>query len=174
MTFKRLIEFTKLLAITTLLSILILSCGKENNTGGSLSRSTSVTAVGSSSSMINTILNENKCSSGYGRIVVSIPLEMNVPTNQTYVGVTSEGDVAIVTNNNGQPTLQAHICGRTIVGNGEGRLLGNPTIGQSQRCKVNEITAAQIELPASYEGMPSIYLEFRPINYFRGSSLCTY
>lgn len=93
---------------------------------------------------------------------------INVAVGASYVGVTSEGDIATVYNDGKGPIMVADICYRDSVNKEYGQLIGNLIINNSLNCQVDEITQAQIVLP-SKEG--SLYLLFRPI-YFTGSSLC--
>ena len=166
------------MALIILLAFTFVSCG-ANNTSGTGRRSArdngannaGIAGFGTSSPHIQTVMAENPCVSGQGRVTVTLPLQMNVATNQTYVGVTSEGDVAVISNQ-GQPAMTMYICQRYSLGQGQGQLLGNPAIASSPNCQVNEITAATVALPPAMQGLPPLYLMFRAIYYGRGSSLC--
>jgi hypothetical protein len=106
------------------------------------------------------------CQFGGGRIATPpIPLQLSVALNALYVGVTSEGDVAVVTSSNGQGVLNTFVCNRGIQA-GAGSLMGNPVVNKSYFCAVDEITAARMVLPGN------LILNFRAIQYGRGSRLC--
>lgn len=96
--------------------------------------------------------------------------DMNVAIGDVFVGVTSEGDIASVTNDGSGPVMTLSICSREIIENGVGELLGNPIVNKSFNCQVDEISSAMVEMPSKYGA--SLYLRFRPI-YFSGSSLCS-
>jgi hypothetical protein len=160
--------------MTVLFGLLILvSCGKDNRSGQS---NTSVginpigPGVGVTNPYVGTVMNEYPCLSGMPRTTVQIPLNMTVAVGGTYVGVTSEGDVALVSSNGGQGIFTAYICGRTSAANGTGSLLGNPVINRSYNCQIDEVTSAAMNLPTLYGG--TLRLNFRPIYFPPGSSLC--
>ena len=109
------------------------------------------------------------CLNGQQRIGVGIGLNMSVAVNATYVGITSEGDIAIVSSSGGQQAiLSAYVCMRQEFGNGQ---LAQPqvagqraAVGRSLAgCLVDEVSAATLQLP-TYNGYP-LTLNFRPIHY---------
>jgi hypothetical protein len=126
--------------------------------------------LSTSSPVIGRLLQENPCRVGNGqRIPVSIRLNINVAANQTYAGVTSEGDIAIVTNQGNGAVLTAQICARQSAQSGQGSLMGNPVLNHSPNCQVNEISSASMQLPGV---MGTVYLFFVPVYYDNNSSLC--
>lgn len=93
---------------------------------------------------------------------------INVAVGSSYVGVTSEGDIANVYNNGSGPLMALQICHRKGIKRTAGKLLSNPIINNSFSCQVDEITAATVDIPTE---TGSLLLQFKPI-YFSGSSLC--
>jgi hypothetical protein len=156
------------------MSMILASCG-QNNTSGTGSRNggsnpnNQIGTLSTSSPVIGRLLQENPCRVGNGqRIPISIRLNINVAANQTYAGVTSEGDIAIVTNQGQGAVMTAQICARQSAQSGQGSLMGNPVLNHSPNCQVNEISSASMQLPGV---MGPLYLFFRPI-YFGGTQLC--
>lgn len=99
----------------------------------------------------------------HGRYTVSQPVG-NTGGYGSYVGVTSEGDVAVIQNG----TLTMYICPRADYANGQGQITQQPIVNVTNGCVVNEITAMDIQIP----GRNGIYmLGFRPI-YFNNNNAC--
>ncbi len=171
-------KFKKLLFMFTLISLVAVGCGR-NNVSGTKSRNNGLPGVGgigvggvgglgTSSPLAGIVLQENPCISGAGRMLANIPLTMmtNVAINSTYIGVTSEGDVATITNMGQGPILTLHLCQRPGLTSGQGQLTQNPVINSSRYCRVDEITAASVVLQSTM-GMP-YSLNFRALHF--GSS----
>lgn len=110
---------------------------------------------------------QSPCANGQQRIGLQLPLNLSVSYTGTYIGITSEGDIALVTNNGGGGAIMsAYICFRPEFGNGQGgqpQLSRNPVINRSLYCQVDEITAASMYIQ-TYIGYP-LTLNFRPIHY---------
>jgi hypothetical protein len=160
--------------LVILLAFAIAGCGKKNQSGKSSVPGPGVWNNLGSTSVSNpyasTVINENPCMSGLPRSTIQVGLNMQVAVGGTYIGVTSEGDVAIVTSSNGQGVLTAYICGRSSAASGQGQLTGNPVINRSYNCQIDEITSARMILPSAYG--PQLVLNFRAIYFGHGSSLC--
>ncbi len=140
--------------------------------------------------LLNVVASENPCRTtgggygyGYGqqpyqnsnaRTVVAIPLQgINVNAGSLYVGVTPEGDIAVVSNTNGGPRMELHLCARPDL-TGQGQLMANPVLNSSQRCPIGEITASDVMLQSSAGAQPYI-LKYAPIHIpgtDRYSSIC--
>lgn len=169
--FKKSILTTTIMGAVMLL--LLTSCGKDNKSGGGNSSIYSQNGIGIpggvNGSYLSTVMNEYPCASGLQRIGVQIPLNMSVAVGGAYVGVTSEGDVATVSSNNGQGIMTAYVCQRQGLTSGNGNLAGNPVINRSVNCALDEISAATMYIQ-SYYG--TLTMNFRPIYMGHGSSLC--
>jgi hypothetical protein len=160
-------QVSKILISTTLLLGLV-SCGKNENTSGK--NPNTETTISSKSSTINTILQENPCYTGMGRTEVEFPLQgISLNSNKLYVGATFEGDIAIVKNSKQGPVMSLYLCDRPGATQGQGQLLGNPILNNSQYCKVNDITQAQVTLPSQ---MGNININFQALSSLQNSSLC--
>lgn len=158
--------------LLTLIFILS-SCGRNNQSGQNnpaTNQFNNPLGVGSTNPFVSTVMQQYPCISGLPRSQATIPLNMQVAIGGTYIGVTSEGDVAVVTSNNGQGVLSAFICGRSSTTSGQGQLMGNPVINRSYNCQIDEITSASMRLPTQFG--PVLSLNFRPIYFPPGSSLC--
>lgn len=161
-------------------AFLLASCGKDNVSGNNPNSNVFGGAIGIPGQYGNALYAENPCrvNAGFngfpnqagiqGRQTVVVRLQgMNVAIGSSYVGVTSEGDIANVYNDGSGPVMAMQLCNRGF--GTQGQLLGNPIINNSLNCQVDEITSAQVILPSQF-GQP-LYLNFRAI-YFSGSSLC--
>jgi len=163
------------------MTLLMMSCGKDNRTGGSIpipapgtipvSQLGIQTLNAQQANSLNVVLNETPCFSGAQRIKVDIPVNINAALGQAYVGSTPEGDVAVIHNPNGTPVFTAFICQRPDLG-GNGQLGYQIAVNASQQCAIDEITAATMWIQSSVQGVQPYQLAFRPI-YFDGSSLCS-
>ncbi len=162
----------KYLSLLLVILVTALGCGKNNQTGKSGSSIVNpgignAISTGNQQALLATVMNESRCINGMQRITIPpIPLNMNVAVGGFYVGVTSEGDVAVVTSNNGQGVFSGYVCARQSLPSGQGQLLGNPVINRSYSCGVDEITAAKMSLGGA------LLLNFRAIQFGQGSSLC--
>lgn len=125
------------------------------------------------------------------RIVVQVPLTGStiISSMQPYVGVTSFGDIAMITSN-GQgspPVFTAYLCPRGFSQSGQGQLLGVKVGSNAIRCKsVPAITAADVILPGgliakfrsldggAYTscGIQGIYSQTCNIQPFAAAGLC--
>lgn len=160
-------------------AMVLSGCGKDN-VSGNQNNGLYGGAIGIPGQYGNAIYAENPCrvnaipTYGYptqqniqGRQTIVVRLQgVNVAIGSSYIGVTSEGDIANVYNDGRGPVMAMQLCNRGFAA--QGQLLGNPIINNSLNCQVDEITQAQVVLPGMFG---QIYLNFRPI-YFSGSSLC--
>lgn len=159
----------KILILTTLLT-LVVSCGKDNKSGQGYSGQFNYANV-SNNPYVSTVMNENPCSTGLQRVGVQVPMTgFNVAPGSTYVGVTSEGDVAVVTSDGTYGVFTAYVCGRSGMG-GNSQLQPGVVINRSNYCSIDEITSATMVIGSTYGNFT---LNFRAIHYGRGSSLCQY
>jgi len=161
---------TLVLAVT--MALIAAGCGKKNESGKSsynpysnyLGQGAALPA--GANSYASLVFNGLPCSNGQQRIGVQFGLNMAAAANSTYVGITSEGDIAVVTSNAGQAVFSAYICNRPEFAstNGQGSMSANPAIGRSLvGCAVDEISAASLRLPTMYGYY--LTLNFRPIHY---------
>lgn len=179
---------------------LMVSCGKENksgddnnsnqysngNYGGFQYGNINNNGMNLPQNWQTVVMNENPCSVNYqngspfnnnsntGRQIVVIPLTgINVNQGSVHVGVTPQGDVGIVSNQNNGPVIELHLCQRPDI-TGRGGLSSNPVLNTSSNCPLSEVTSLDVSL----EGNPQFaayLLQFAPIhiqNTDRRSSLC--
>ena len=170
------------MVVISITSLLLISCGGTKNTsGGSNSKDPVVTnpdifAGGNGTALPpnwqDIIRQENPCQyGGNQRRTVTFPVQVNANVGSMYVGVTSEGDIAYIQNQNGNITLTAEICARPDLGNG-GQVSQKIVVNNSLACPVGEITEAYISLQGNYG---TYTLGLRPIhvpNIGIASSLC--
>lgn len=198
---KRETHYLKKLFMAVIMSTLLVSCGQENESGrkginnpfGGFNYAGIASANGMNlpANWLQVVGNENPCrsTSGYNygpgyqqnqtvgagqrqRIVIPMP-NFNVNAGAAYVGVTPEGDIGIVSNQNQGPVLEVYICVRPDV-TGQGQVIRQPALNTSQRCPVSEITASDITLSTN-SGYGDYLLKFAPIHIpgtDRFSSLC--
>lgn len=170
---------------TTLVMAMALTagCGKKNESGknsynpyyNQLGSYPGVVGTGSiPAGVVNNyaqlIFQSLPCISGGQRAGLQFGLNMSAAVNATYVGITSEGDIAIITSNGGQAVMQAFICMRPEFGSGSSiqpQVVNNSAaVGRSLAgCVIDEISAATVRIP-SYTGY--LTLNFRPIHYGAG------
>lgn len=151
------------------------ACGKDNESGkkkvdggtffGSLGSLGAGAVPGTiTNPHIQKVFQSTACTTGGGRVGISFALNMSVAANANYVGITSEGDIAVVTNTNGQSVFNAFICQRPSLGQGQGSMSTNPALNRSVYCQVDEITAARMQLPGA-PGYPPYILNFRAVHF---------
>lgn len=146
-------------------------CGKNNESGKS--SSSLCNGLGYCSSLgnigvgaiptnvtnpyVKLVFQSMPCTTGGGRVGVQMALQQTVAANATYIGITSEGDIAMVTSSGGQGILSAYLCQRP--GLASGQLTRNPVLNRSSAgCLIDEITAASM-VAGQY------VFAFRPIQY---------
>ena len=179
---------------------LMVSCGKENksgdannnpnqynngNYGGFQYGNINNNGMNLPGDWMNIVMNENPCqvsyqngspfnNSGSGRTIVTIPLNgVNVNQGSVHIGVTPQGDVGIVSNQNNGPVIELHLCQRPDL-TGQGGLSSNPVINSSDNCPLSEITSMNVSLAGNPQ-FSAYILQFAPIHIQgtnRFSSLC--
>jgi hypothetical protein len=184
----RAMNFFKVTTMLTLMSILMISCGKENESGKT-SNSTNngypgISSAGNGgislpSNWLQRVQNENPCitvnnNQNPTRQRVDVPLQgTNINAGAFYVGVTPEGDVGVVINRNGiGAVMEVYLCPRPDA-TGQGSLMATPVVNNSNECPVGEISRANISLSAQYG---AYNLSFAPIHILgtdRTSSMCS-
>jgi hypothetical protein len=150
---------------------ILASCGQNNATGTNQNQDYwTGGAYGNNTGAggaVATVMRENPCRTSAMQVngqrsVVQVQVNMQVDPQRLYVGITSEGDVAsIQASGNGGAVMTMHICNRPGAMQGQGQLYGNPVVGFSQICRVDEIQAAYATIP-SQGGYP-YQLSFRPL-----------
>ncbi len=155
------------------LAIVLGACGKDNESGkksgGTYFGSLGTIGGGSyptnvTNPHIRGVFQSLSCLSGGQRVGVQFGLNLSVAANASYVGITSEGDIAFVTNSNGQAVFNAYICQRPGLGSGTGSMSSNPIVNRSLYCQIDEITKASMVLPGA-PGFPPYVLNFRAIHF---------
>ena len=180
---KQLKEIIKQGLLLTVLSLALISCGKNNKSGSSSSSTTTTGTITGGTyqggngtvlpgNWLDVLFNENRCQYNGTREKKVINLQgISINAGGLYIGATSNGDIAVVSNQNNQPVMDLYLCPRQgMVG---GQLLSNPIINYSSLCPMGEITQANVRLNGSNGGY-SIEA-FRPV-HIQGtnvrSSLC--
>jgi hypothetical protein len=185
-------NFFKVTTMLTLMSLLLISCGGENESGNNRNNvngynyagiSTAGNGISLPGNWLQIVHNENPCrvnsnfngqnTSVSGKIRVVVPLQgANINAGAFYAGVTPEGDVGIVSNQGNGPVMEVFLCPRADV-SGQGSLMATPVLNTSRECPIGEITAANISLQGQFGY--NYNLSFAPINILgtdRRSSLC--
>ena len=182
-----------------LAATLLVSCGKENRSTSGNSNNGAFgypggNTYGNGSNLpnnwIDILIQENPCMnfSGNGginnnrsRIIVQMQ-GVNVNAGSMYAGITYEGDVGVVSNQNGSPVLEIFACQRPdLSGNSAGFIMSAngmpPVLNTSSNCSVSEITALDAGVNTQYGGY---HFAFYPIyldsvnKAAYGSALCQY
>lgn len=142
---------------------------------GSFSFSTFAQTInqGQGDEILGTIMKENKCNDNASRsLTTTIIKGLDVHKDATHFGVTPQGDIAIITNDNGKAVLELLICDRPNL-NGSGSISNKFELNPSPECLVSEITAGNVTLGG--HNRLSYLLNFAPIDIpgtDRTSSLC--
>jgi hypothetical protein len=181
------IWFTSILLVMTLV---VASCGKNNESGKSSGKyyGSSYSGVGpanTSNPYVQQVFQQMPCSTGsYGngnanqRIGTGTQMNFRVAANSTYVGVTPEGDIAVLTGDNvGNAVMSLYICPRPMGGQGSASMPHNPVFNRAlpqTGCRIDEITSATALVPSAM-GQPYV-LAFAPIYFYQQlrSSLCSF
>lgn len=183
-------SFLKALFLVFLVPTMMISCGKKNKSGAS-SSSTGIgtdpwigTNVNSSTANIalpgdwlNRLYNEYPCRNYYNNganttarttINVQAPGPYQVNAGALYAGVTLEGDILIISNQNNSISAQVHACNRPGLTN-TAQYIKKPVLNISENCAMGEITAADILLD-SQNGV--YHLAFFPAGMSARTTLC--
>lgn len=172
-----LIRAIKSTLVLSTISLLLVSCGPKNTSGGKTKSKpgvdTTVTTA-NKGAWIDIVRQENPCQYGGQRQPITIPLQNSGGSaGATYVGVTSEGDIAYVESNGGQQIMTVEICSRPAIdGRATGGMASNPVLKTNlYNCPIDEIVKADIYLDGAYG---NYMLAFAPIHVpgYRQSSLC--
>lgn len=163
------------------------SCGENNTTGKNKNRNNSVYPWGGTfgggtyhggngnqlpSNWLDVVAQQNPCQFGGQRAQAQMQVQANVNVGALYVGVTSEGDMAIVNNQNGVAVMTVYICPRPDL-TGQGTITRQPITESSQFCPVGQVTASDVTIQGQYG---QYYLKFAPIHIpgtDRISQLCS-
>ena len=192
-------EIAKLVVLSLLSATLLVACGGEQNKSSS-SRKNGIgynypggSSFGNGTALpgdwVQRLQNENPCidyNTGQlnnARTRVVVPLQgMNVNANSRFAGITYEGDVGIVSNQNNRPVIEIFACRRPdLQSNSRGYIVSQsgqpPVLNYSSNCAVGEVTAMDIGVETAQGGylfrFYPIYMNSmnKPSN---GSSLCQY
>lgn len=169
------------------------ACGKKNESGkssgrffGSVGTYTGVAPANSSNPYVQQVFSQVQCTTGGGytggnynpnqRIGTGQQMNFAVAPNATYVGITAEGDISVLTGDNaGRAVLSLYICPRALGGTGAASMQQNPAYGVTYHgCRMDQITSATVYVPGP-TGQPYT-LAFFPIHFnpILRSSLCQY
>ncbi len=175
------------LFMLALVSTVFVSCGKNNSSGGGGGSSSSdpwsggVTAAGNGSKLLsdwrNRIFNEYRCQTFNQngaqtnkrlKLNVQSPGPVQLNAGALHVGVSTEGDVLIMSNSNNQVRIELYACERPAPQQ-SAQFIQTPILNQSSMCSISEVSAADI-FAGSNQG--AYHLVFFPIGLSGGSSLC--
>lgn len=168
-----------LLVSTMLLVGLMSSCGKENESGGNSNNiGTYGTVAGTGggsvpSNWFKTLQNEYRCQTGYSqrsRTTMNLNGAVNVNAGAIHVGVTVEGDLAVISRSSNNIILEVYACQRGGMNmNQQPQLYQAPIVNQSNSCVIGEVSAMNVYLNSTYG---TYTLAFFPIGMHAPSSLC--
>lgn len=184
-TREKMKNIMKSLMLATIVSTMFVACGKNNESGGSSSKSDpwsgGVTAAGNGSQLPSDwkkrIFNEYQCqtysntgtsSNSRVRVTAQSIGQLQVNAGGLHVGVTLEGDVLIISNSNNKVSVEVYACPRTSMQK-TAQFIQTPIINQSMMCAIGEISAADMYLDTQYG---PYHLAFFPIGLSSQSSLC--
>lgn len=174
----------KRLATFMIAASIMVSCGKNNTSGTTTDISDNWNIGGGvygggngnqlPSNWMDVVSRENPCYfGGTQRSQAQIQINANVNVGAVYVGVTSYGDIAIVQNQGGVPTMKMYICQRAGL-TGQGQVMNqNQVVENSQYCPLGQISDIDVMLGAQnqnhYSGWNTptnnpYQLAFRPIH----------
>ena len=178
-------SFLKLLVTVTMLATLFTSCGKENESGGNGNNSSNTTVAGNGggdlpSNWLAVLQNEYPCvnaqynggSNRNSRVRSEVNLQgaVNVNAGAIHVGVTMEGDIAVLSRSGNSSILEVYACQRPSINlSQQPQISQSPIINSSQSCQVSEISALNVYLNSNYG---TYLLAFFPIGLSSPSSLC--
>ena len=178
-------HFFKALSMALFISLTIVGCGKDDKSGkkknnGSptvpgINNAYNYGAYNLPSNWLEIVAQENPCqlSGTTARVSIATTLQgLNINAGAIYAGVTPEGDIGIITNQNGNPTLEVLACDDLAAA-------GTPTVfdysfpvlNVSDICPISEITDFDVVIQTT---QGQAILEFAPIAIpgARASSLC--
>ncbi len=151
------------------------ACGKKNESGKSSSNQfgssySGVAPLNSSNPYVSQLFQQFPCQTGYGSnsnqrtgvgVSVNIPLPNRPAPNSTHVGVTTLGDIAVLTtDNSGRQVVSLYICPRYNGGAQGPSSLSQPIPGRTLAgCRFDELV-----LSASIAGYPTP-LNFAPVDF---------
>lgn len=183
-------SFFKTLLLVLLVPTIMIGCGKENKSGSSSTAAITTdpwigTNVNSSnanialpSDWLNRLYGEYPCRDYYSNngaasnartiIDVQAPGPYQVNAGSLYTGVTLEGDILVISNQNNNIRAQVHSCNRPSQIT-RAKYITKPVLNISENCAMGEVTAADILLDSS-NGV--YHLAFFPAGMSARSTLC--
>ncbi len=154
------------------MSVLVASCGKDNESGknggqyfGAVGTYSGVGPANTNNPYVAQIFQVLPCmTQGYGlpqgysvnqRIGTGTRMNFKVASMATHVGVSAEGDVAVLTGDaQGNAVLSLYLCPRGSTRAGAS-MNQNPAFGVTTAgCRVNPITAANVFIQSYYGNLP--------------------
>ena len=175
-------KITKTWFTPALLSLALFAgaCGKKNESGksnkyyGSVGTYSGVAPANTSNPYVQQVFQRVQCTTGGSfngnynanqRIGTGQQMNFAVAANSTYVGITAEGDISVLTgDNSGRAVLSLYICPRAMGGTGAATMQQNPAFGVTYHgCRMDQITSATVYVPGP-TGQPYV-LAFFPIHF---------
>jgi hypothetical protein len=184
-------QIIKGLFMATLVSTMFVACGKENESGSSSKKSNDpwsggITNSGNGSMTLASdwkqrIFNDYPCqiqdtngnitNPGRTRINIQVPQQYQSNAGELSAGVTTTGDVLIISNTNNKTTVEFYACKRQYMQN-TAQFMDSPITYRSSQCALGEIAAANILLATQGTQTGYEYLPFFALNLSAPSSLC--
>ncbi|MAX65938.1 MAG: hypothetical protein QF441_12355 [Bacteriovoracaceae bacterium] len=178
----RAMSFLRSTIAVSLLATLLVSCSKENKSGGGSSGSSITTISGNGSKLPSNwksvLANEYPCTTTNinGQVTnrritvpVQVPGYINANAGAIYTGVTLEGDLLTIHNNGSNVSVELRVCERPELNTSSAQFIAQPILNQSYNCAIGEISAADIVVNSTYG---QYQLVFFPIGKSAPSSLC--
>jgi len=171
--------------LLTIMASLMVGCGKDNKSGGGSSNpygNFNTVAGSSASNVLSRLGQEYPCTtsqySGGGssqqRIRTTVSNLQNSMVHNSgsyYVGVTTEGDIAIVSGQNGYATMEVYACVRPGMNNSAQAYVQQlPYVNTSVNCTLGEITKSDVFLQTQNG---TYTLKFFQIGVSRPSQYCS-
>jgi len=169
------------LLMATLLSTLLVGCGKNNETGRNNTSTGDYGVYGNSSNAVAAVIAETPClingqggNQGNQRIKIEMPNSgqyTQVPNaGAVHVGITIEGDVLVVSNAGNQARVEIYACQRAGVSNQPAQLVSQVVLNTSDYCNVGEVTAATYAIQSQYGYIPLNFAALDIVNMFNGTN----
>ncbi|MBT4792043.1 MAG: hypothetical protein HON90_10765 [Halobacteriovoraceae bacterium] len=193
-------SFIRAIFIATLASTVFVSCGETNKSGGSNDPAPAPGTINTAgtgqilpANWRDLIFQQYPCkvytnnyNTPYGapsaptnnvrrRTTLTAAGQIHINAGALHVGVTTEGDVLIMSNNNNTVNLELHSCERPgLQVQASAQFMAQPVINDSKYCAMGEVTAADISLGATtqYGQNFQLHFAFYPVGLSAPSTLC--
>ena len=164
------------------LALIAGACGKDNESGKKSKNNSYLGSIGvgtytgvqpanSSNPYVQQVF-QMPCANGSQRQGTGMQLNFAVSANGTYVGVTTEGDIAVMTGGpNGAAVMSLYLCQRPATG--APHMPQNPKYAVTYHgCRFDQITDAYVEIPGPYGPFRLLFFPVHSHPTLR--SLCQY